>query len=395
MTNTTDTDDLPPSGAPPVAAGTKRSPSLTPRDARLVLWLAVAAVSGRWLLGVRTPLPTVDACVDLWRAGRLLAGDVAGWAAGWWQPWGSLLLAALTAVGSEPFAAAQVLACVAGGLVAWPVAVAAERLREGAGVPAAVLAVTAGVAFAAAGSSVALLGLLVAVAAAAWVTARPVWAALFATAAAAGCVWLAAITAPVGGRGAVWALALPVALAVASGLPPRPARIRGLWLAAASVAAVVLVTRQVAVAACAAPCVLVLAAVALARLPVRLRDVLLCVATLVAGAAAWHDVEPRAAVAERVLGRWLRHRVEPGRELVTMAPRVAFFAGRPPAAVAAADVFAAAAAEGVQALVSTAAAARDATRSATLASRFVRYELPADLVDLCDAQGLVLYWRRE
>ena len=113
---------------------------MSERDRRALLWLTCAAVCWRWLVAVRTPLPGVDATRDLWVAQQLANGDVTALASRWWEPLHARLMAPALAFGASGFATAQVVACLAGGLAVLPAAFAAERLRQGAGVPAAVVA---------------------------------------------------------------------------------------------------------------------------------------------------------------------------------------------------------------------------------------------------------------
>lgn len=135
---------------------------MSKRDQRAVLWLCCAAICWRWFVGLRAPLPGVDACRDLWLAEQLAAGQFASLVDRAWEPLYGLLLAPALALGATPFAAAQVAACLLGGLALVPIAMAAERLREGAGVPAAAIAMAAAgpVVAAGAGSATSMFVLL-------------------------------------------------------------------------------------------------------------------------------------------------------------------------------------------------------------------------------------------
>ena len=135
---------------------------MSKRDQRALLWLCCAAICWRWFVGLRSPLPGVEACRDLWLAEQLAVGEFGALLDRVWEPLYGALLAPAIALGATPFAAAQVASCVLGGLAVVPIALAADRLREGAGVPAAAIAMAASgpVVAAGAGSAVSMFVLL-------------------------------------------------------------------------------------------------------------------------------------------------------------------------------------------------------------------------------------------
>ena len=116
--------------------------TLDDKQQRGLLWLAVAAVCWRWLLGAQTPVPAEDGANYLWMAQRFAAGDAAAALSEPFSPLWPLLLALPLRLGADPFTAAKVLGCLCGGLALWPIALVGERLRAGAGLPAAALAAT-------------------------------------------------------------------------------------------------------------------------------------------------------------------------------------------------------------------------------------------------------------
>lgn len=387
-------------------------PLLSPRERRVLLWLSVAAVCWRWLLAIRAPLPGLDAATDLWVAQRLAHGDFAALGAVWWRPLWPLLLAPALAWGAAPFAAAQVAACTLGGLALWPVAVAAQRLREGAGVPAAVCLLAAAVdsAGAAAGAALPLATCFVALAAAEWTGGRPWRALVLAAVAAATCGERLAPAAPVAGAlaaaAAGWralraAWSAPGALACLSVLPPRPRRQPVLQLAAglalALAAALLFATgAQDRFLPLAAAPVVVLAGVGLARLPGWSRELLLAGVVVLGFHTGWHLAEPRDVVVERLLGEHLLGRCAPGDTVVSDLPRVLWAARTRPTPPATADALLAAAARpDVAFVVLGGPFAGSATVRSALAGRFRRYEVPNSFRDLVVDRGLAVFSRRE
>jgi len=376
-----------------------------PREARVLLWLCVGAICWRWLLAKRAPLPGVDACVDLWRAQRLAVGDVPVLATDWLEPWWELLLAPAVLCGADPFVAAQVLASVLGGLVLWPAAIAAERLRQGAGVPTAVLVLAASTASVAAGagSAIGLHALLVALGCACWTGGRR-WSAalLFALVAVAGGERLQ----PAGVGAAWWSQAwaglrsswsLAALLALLSVLPPRPAKILVLWAVSLAVLGQALATGATATLLPVwSPMVAVLAGVGLARLPVRARDIALVACVAVDLLGAWRAVEGKKALAERQIGAHLLQRLPPTQRIVSDLPRLLYFAGQQPVPIASADaLLAAAATDGIAFVVLGESYSRQSTLTSTLAARFSRYQLPGALVDGAMARHITVFARRE
>lgn len=365
-------------------------------DRRLVLVVAGAAVVWRWLIAQRTPLPGIDACLELWRAERLAAGSFGDLAAAWWPPWWSLLLAPAVACGASPFASAQIAACVCGALTVVVVALAAERLREGAGLPAAVLAMAgAGASVAAGAGSAATLGAFW-VGLGAWAVAgrRNAMAVVCWAIAAAG-VGERIVAVETGWRHLRLGVGVGTPLALLAWLPPRPGRASLVWPAlGVAIVASVLVPGAAAWLPAWAPAGAVLGGVGLARLPGRWRDVLLCVVVALESLTAWHEIEPREAIAERIVGRYLAHRLTAAERVVSDLPRVSWAAHQRPEAPAPAALLAAAADPAVAAVVLGRALAADATLTASLAGVFVRHDLPADLADLAAEHGLLVWLRR-
>lgn len=387
------------------------SPAWSPREARILLWLVAAAICWRWLLGIRAPLPGVDDCLDLFAAQQLAAGNGAALAELWWRPCWALLLAPAVWLGAEPFAAAQVLACVCGGLSLWPAALAAERIRAGAGIPAAVLLLAASLPAhgAGLGSAVALGNLLVAGVLWAVVQSRPALAWLLWSVAAGMVPRQLAPTGELpdgivpaglaGCWGALrigWSVLLP--LACLSLLPD--ARRRAGWLPCmvlfALVVAIGLATGSgLRVWPVWAPLAAVLAAVALARLPYRLRDLLLALLVAFEFHAAWQLAEPRERIVQRLLGLQLRGQLAPGQRLVSDLPRLLVFAGQAPQAIGSEDaLLQAAGAEAVGALVLSDRRWLSPTLTATLASSYLRHQVSGGLRDLVADADLQVFLRR-
>lgn len=363
--------------------------TMSPRDQRVVLTLMGAAVVWRWLLAQASPMPGVDACHDLWLAGRLAQGGFVELAPRWWQASWALLVSPLVVCGMAPWTAAKILASLCGGFAVWPVASAAERLREGAGVPAAVLAmVAAGTSVAAgAASATAWHALLVAFALWAWVGGRIVPACALATLAGLGggdrlCddgSLLRFVRLAIG----------PLCLVPLAALPPRPRRLAGPALLLALVLLVTgLVASPLAWWPAWSPLVAVLVGVGLARLSTRWRDLVLCVVVAAECHGAWNSLEPLSAAAERSIARYVARRLPAGQSLVSDLPRVLWAAGRSPHAAVGADLVEAAGWPAVGALVLGRKAPWSSTVASALASRFTTYPLPSELQDLAAARGL-------
>ncbi len=380
------------------AVPVQAAPTLSVRDRRLVLALAGACMVWRWLLAHRTPLPGVDACGDLWRAGRLAAGDLAVLADAWMQPFWAVLLAPFVACGAPAWGAAQVLACLCGAGTVVLVAIAAERLRESAGLPAAVLAMAAAGAAVAtgAGSAAALQALAVAVAALVSVTGR--WRSAVVL---VGLVAMAGSDLVLASPPSWWrALRLsslvlvPVALLVA--MPPRPARVVAIASVFGVVVAIAAICSDADLLAAWSPLLAVLAGVGLARLPVRIRDLALCAVVLFECHGAWREIEGQDAVAERIVGRLHARRLAPGERLASDLPRVLWAAGQRPEAPTTVDALLVAVADPkVAFLVLSPRLATDATLAASLAGTFAPHEVSADLTDLALARGLRVLVRRK
>jgi hypothetical protein len=360
-----------------------------------VLALAGAAVLWRWLVGLRTPLPGVDACHDLWLAQRTAVGDV-GELAAWWHDasWAALLAPAI-ACGAAPFTAAQVAAAVLGGLTTVVTALVAERLREGAGTAAAVLTMVAAgpVVAAGAGTDAALGGFCVALAA---------WAVV----ARSGAVMLvAAVLCPVPPdcllaptswlREARLGGSALVAVACLVLLPPRP---RGVaWLlgtvAVVGIVAIVLGAPSAWLPMW-APLLAALGGVGLARLPRRGREALLAAVVLVECHGAWHEIEPREAAAERAIGRLVARRLGPEEHVASDLPRVLWAAGVHPAAPESDAEWAAIAADPLVAVVVATTPRANAVLASAEPGTFARFDLPADLADLAAERDVVILLRR-
>lgn len=381
------------------------APLFSARDRRVLLWLCVAAVCWRWLLAIRAPLPGLDACQDLWVAQQLAKGDFGALAAVWWRPWWALAVAPAVACGAKAFATAQVLGCVVGGLVLWPVAAAAQRLRPGAGVPAAVVVLAAAVPSqgAAVGSALPVAALLVALAVLAQVRGR--WLAalgLAGLAAAAGGEQLVPIGSSAGSwtaawlalRGA-WSLAAPFALLAL--LPPRPRHVLMLWTVTVLVPVIAWSLGWLRESLPAwSPILAVLCGVGLARWPQRLGELALAGIVVVDFLAAWQAAEPRDTIVERLLGSHLAQRLGPGQQVVADLPRLLFYAGQRPAAVADGDgLLQAASRPGVAFVVLGRAARPSGTATAALSGRFVRYQVPTELRDLVVDRHLTVFVGRE
>ncbi|MCB9876887.1 MAG: hypothetical protein H6835_04710 [Planctomycetes bacterium] len=369
------------------------------RDRRAVLWLCCAGVCWRWVVGKHTPMPTAEACEQLWLAQRLAVGDFTPAVAVWWRALPALLMAPAIAVGAPAVATAKVLAALAGGLAVAPTALAAERLRQGAGVGAAAVAMAGGAAVleAGAGGSSATASLLVALA---------LWAAAGRRRGLAG---LVAVTA--------------APLAMVAPEPDRPSLLQQVWLGAGPAAALAplvllrprsahfvvpaaalllglvagLATGElVAAASAVGPALAVLVGVALARFGRRWRDLLLCVVVAAQCHTAWTSIAPASAVAERVVAGYLLGSVlDPGQRLATDLPRVAWAAGAQPVSIASAEELRRVVADPqVGAVVLGGALVGDASLRAWLAGRFVVVGMPADLEDLAAERHLVVLVRR-
>lgn len=389
------------SAAVPASVPASGPQLFAPHERRILLWLGAGAICWRWVCAVQSPLPSVAACRDLWLAERLAHGEFALLADAVTQPWWALLLWPPVAAGCDAFATAQVLACVIGGLLVWPVAVAAQRLREGAGVPAGVLALAAGglAASAGGGGATALLALAVAVAVAGIAARRWVLAAVAGTLALA--PGLEAIVSSAAYRGS-WhwhelrlGWGTSAALALWCVLPPRPRALPLLCLLAAAMFATSVVRGSLQWLLVSWPIVAVLAAVGLARLPVRVRDIALCAAVLAEFWIGWQAIEPSTAFVERALGQHLRRHLTEGSSVVSDLPRVQLFASsRPTGFSDDKALLAAASGDGVAFVVLGPALAQRPTVTAALAGRFARFELLHDLGDLVADGKLAVFVKR-
>jgi hypothetical protein len=370
--------------------------TLSRRDRAVVLGLAGLATAWRWLLAVLAPLPGLDSARALAASERLAAGELAALADAGWQAPFAVLLAPGVALGAPSWWLARVLACLAAGGAVVGLAMVAARLRAPAAVPTAVLAtVAAGSTAAAAGASHGCLGLAaVAVGWWSWVAGRRgLGVVLCVVALAVPGDQLRPDVAPSAALRLLLGTPFVLALLVWWWPGTRPLR-RGLvLLLVGTIAALTLLPQWVlpplgGVAA-------VLAGVALAGLPKRWLEGLLCLVVLVECHAGWQQLEPRDRAVERWLGRYLRRGLLAGDELVTDLPRVAWAAGLPPRRFATADaVLAGAAGPRVQVVVLGPALAGDSTLRAQLAGRFVTHELTVDLAALAAGQGITTRIRR-
>ncbi|MCR9244757.1 MAG: hypothetical protein NXI31_06980 [bacterium] len=258
------------------------------RERRILLWLVAGTVCWRWLLAVRTPLPRAEAVADLWLAQELAAGEASALAEIWFAPFWSLLLSMPVAFGFDPFEAAMVAGSILAGLALVPVACAAQRMRAGAGVAAALLLFTVPqpALLTAGGSAAAWQQLLTGTAI--WLVLRVRRRALARTAAVL-CLLLALIDSLRDGLFGCLSIGMVVAALVAG--------------------------------------------VGLARLPVRLRDLLLTLAVAGMFFLTWEGVESRSVGVERYLGEFLADRLLPEERIATDLPRVQYFAGRRPEVV--------------------------------------------------------------
>jgi hypothetical protein len=374
---------------------------LSPRERRVVLALAGAAVVFRWLLAQRTPLPALSACEHLWAAQQLAthgAGALGELAAVWDEALWPLLLAAPVALGADAFVTAQVLAAVLGGVTVVLVALAAQRLRDGAGVPAAALAALAS-------------GPAVAAAAGSGGTLAAAFAAALGLAIAAGRAWLGvaaalgiALAPPVDvlAPGVGWPsqvrlgtgfAALAVPFAPRAVVPALRRRAWGLLVVlavlAAGTAALVVAGALPGTFVAVAPLVAVLAGVALAPLLRWVRELLLAAAVALEAHAAWTSVEPAAARAERAIARYARTLLRPGERLASDLPRVLWAADQRPDPLRPddADPFA-------HVAIAILGGPELDSWITRIPEGFRSEPLPADLADLAAERGLHLLIRR-
>jgi hypothetical protein len=185
------------------------------------------------------------------------------------------------------------------------------------------------------------------------------------------------------------------ALALWSVLPPRPRALPLLGALAAAMLATSALRGSLQWLLISAPIVVVLAAVGLARLPVRVRDLALCASVLAEFWIGWQAIEPGTAIVERALGQHLRRHLTEGTAVVSDLPRVSLFAGSRPTAWRDDDaLLAAAGGDGVAFVVLGPGLAQRSTVTAGLANRFARFELPHDLGDLVAEGKLAVFVRR-
>jgi hypothetical protein len=118
-------------------------PLFSERQSRGLLWLCVLAVCWRWVLAMRTPIASEDGVTYLWMAQRFAAGDFGSPLGAVFPPLLPLLIAPLVRCGVDATVAGQIVGCVCSGAAVAPIAILAQMLRPGAGIPAALLAATA------------------------------------------------------------------------------------------------------------------------------------------------------------------------------------------------------------------------------------------------------------
>ena len=374
------------------------------RDRRVLLWLCCAAICWRWLVGLRAPLPGVDACRDLWLAEQLATGQFDALLQRIWEPFYGMLLAPALVAGAMPFVAAKATACLLGGLTLVPVALAAERLREGAGVAAAALAMVAAgpVVAAGAGAATSLLALLLACSLWSYASRRFVLSGmLLLVVIAGGTDQVAGWPVP---RMVQLRLALGAVILMVPLLALRPHS--RMFVAPALALLVVLIVAfagdvVVELLPSYSPLLSVLAGVAVARVPVRLRDVLLALVVAADCHAAWTLGEPETAVVERVLPPFLARRVHgDGEVLLTTLPRVRWAAGQNPIEPIrplrelCSELSGPRAPRHIGSLVMTATEAKDVSLRALLAASFEPAVVPVALQDLLHARGLTVLRRR-
>jgi hypothetical protein len=367
------------------------------RDRRALLWLCCAGICWRWFVGIRAPLPGVDACRDLWLAEQLVGGDFTAVFDRALEPLYALLLAPALAFGASPFAATQVVASLLGGLVVVPAALAAERMREGAGVSAAAVSMVAAgpVVAAGAGAATAMFTLLSACCLWAFATRRLVLSGvLLLVVVASGTDQIASMPQAtwhelrLGVGSAV--LLMPLLL-----LSPR-SRLFGLLVGVQLVLVAIawLLDAWTSFLPLYSPLLAVLAGLGLARLPVRLRDVLLSVIVAIECHAAWTLGEPEAAVIERVLPQYLIRRLHAEGDIVlSNLPRVRWSAGQNPSSATHSYVDALRD-DKVASIIMTAGEAKDASLRALLAAKFERAPVPTDIAELLLQRSLHVLRRR-
>jgi hypothetical protein len=365
---------------------------LDPDERRKLLWIAVAAVMWRWMLAARTPVPSEDGVSYLWMAERFAAGDFSTPVGEVFPPLLPLLCAVPMCLGLPAVLAGPLVCSVCAGLAAFPVATLAERLRTGAGLPAALLLATSSLLARNAAETYTESPFLLLAALVFWcgATGRYWWAGLCAGLAS----WLRpeAAALPVclfvaQGRAAWRALPpfaivfgllplwrglcgfgfdpLPIvafheqrddlgnergdilgnlrqvpialveaygpmlALAVAAPFRPRFARSLWCWLLLDVVGMVTFVVRK-RFFLTTAVAVVPLCAAGLARLPVLLRNVLLAVLCGIGMWDGWHKVTPPDRIAEREVGEHLGERLGTAENVAGDMQRVIWFAGRRP-----------------------------------------------------------------
>ena len=101
--------------------------------------LAAATIGWRFVLSLRTPVPSGDGCSYLWIASQFADGN---WALGLsevFPPGLPLLCAPWLAIGCDAWTVGLCICLFAAGLTVWPLVRIADHVRPGAGVPAAIL----------------------------------------------------------------------------------------------------------------------------------------------------------------------------------------------------------------------------------------------------------------
>lgn len=364
-----------------------------PAERRQLLALCVAAACWRWLLAMHTPVPAEDGVNYLWMAQQFAAGGFATPLSEPFPPAWPLLLAVPIACGADPITAAAVLNCLLGAVAVVPIARIAERLRAGAGLPAAVLAATSPrlALTAAEALSEPLFVVLLATAVLAGIARRWRWLGVLAGLAfwarpegaglpiaftlavgfaalrawpwfLVGVAGLAGVRGLAGlgfdplpilafheqrddlaGRGDLLAnlLAAPGAFAeaflLAGGfcllalLPPRVQHWRELCatLLVGIGGILTFVVRRRFFLSW-APVVYALGGIGLARLPARWRELLLAVAAGLDLWVGWHGTIADDRLAERLVGQALARRLQPGQAVAGDLTRVLWFAGQRP-----------------------------------------------------------------
>lgn len=442
---------------PELPAPRRRVFMLDVAERRKLLWIAVAAVVWRWMLAARTPVPSEDGVTYLWMAQRFAAFDFCTPVEEVFPPLLPLLCAVPIWFGLPATLAGPLVCSLCVGLALFPLAALAERLRAGAGLPAALLCATGsllarnaaevfteqpfllltalmfwcgatsrlGWAGACAGlaswlrpEAAALpLCLFVAHGRMAW-RALPPFAALFAVVPLwRGLCGFGFHPLPIlsfheqrdelADRGNLGSnlVAVPGALIEAYGpmlalafLAPfrlRLARSLWCWLLIDVAGMVTFVVRKRFFLS-AAVAVVPLCAAGLARLPRLLRSVVLAVLCAIGMWDGWHSVTDVNRFAEREVGEHLAERLGPGQEVAGNLQRVIWFAGRrppPPRVFSVTELLQQARAPSVAFVVLAERREDFPVLQAALLKDFATYKLPLEIAARARVRGIAVFVR--